>query len=176
MPYVEIIDNKIIKHYNVLPNTYKNISNFFALEANKIQDLTWSGNPGISFYEYVEDKPAVLENNTVLSGPTYTIDHENHKVIGSYTVEEQPITNPSIPESVSARQVRLWLVQNAISLDMVANAINSIEDVVTKNSIAIEWEYAPYIERKHPMLVPLAQILGLTEADIDRAFIEASNI
>lgn len=176
MPYVEIVDNQIIKHYNVLPNTYKNISNFFALDPNKLYDLAWSGNPGISFYEYIEDKPAVLENNMLLNGPTYTIDHENHRVIGSYTTQEQPIINPTVPETISARQVRLWLIQNGISLDMVTNAINSIEDTTTKNSIAIEWEYAPYIERNHPMLVPLAQILGLSEADIDRAFMEAANI
>jgi hypothetical protein len=40
----------------------------------------------------------------------------------------------------------------------------------------VEWKYAPYIERNHPMLVSLAQSLGLTESDIDRAFVEASNI
>lgn len=43
-------------------------------------------------------------------------------------------------------------------------------------TLAVEWEYAPYIERSHPMLVPLAQSLGLTEADIDRAFTEAAGI
>lgn len=78
--------------------------------------------------------------------------------------------------SISARQVRLWLLQNGISLDSVTQAINNIEDVATRDSVAIEWEYAPYIERNHPMLVPLAQSLGLSETDIDRAFMEAANI
>jgi hypothetical protein len=37
-------------------------------------------------------------------------------------------------------------------------------------------EYAPYVERNHPMLVPLAQALGLSEAQVDQAFIQAQNI
>ena len=86
-----------------------------------------------------------------------------------------PTTNFNYPR-ISARQVRLWLIQNNISLDSVTNAINSIEDPTVRDSVNIEWEYAPYIERNHPMLVPLAQILGLTESDINRAFIEAANI
>lgn len=83
---------------------------------------------------------------------------------------------PYIPDTVSARQIRLWLLQNNISLQMVNDAIATIEDAVLRDSVAIEWEYAPYIERNHPMLAPLAQSLGLSEADIDRAFMEASSI
>lgn len=86
-----------------------------------------------------------------------------------------PTTNFNYPR-ISARQVRLWLIQNNISLDSVTNAINNIEDPSVRDSVNIEWEYAPYIERNHPMLIPLAQILGLTESDINRAFIEAANI
>lgn len=78
--------------------------------------------------------------------------------------------------SISARQVRLWLLNNGITLDMVTHAINNIEDPTTRDSVSIEWEYAPYIERSHPMLLPLAQSLGLTETDIDRAFLEATTI
>lgn len=78
--------------------------------------------------------------------------------------------------SISARQVRLWLLNNGITLDMVTDAINNIEDINIQNSVAVEWEYAPYIERNHPMLIPLAQTLGLTENDIDRAFFEASSL
>jgi hypothetical protein len=83
---------------------------------------------------------------------------------------------PTTPASISSRQIRLWLLQNGISLQMVSDAIASIEDPITRDSVSIEWEYAPYIERSHPMLVPLGQALGLSEADIDRGFTEAVNI
>jgi hypothetical protein len=81
---------------------------------------------------------------------------------------------PVLPEPrISARQVRLWLIQNGVALQSVYDAINTIEDPSLRDSVAVEWEYAPYIERSHPMLVSLAQTLGLNESDIDRAFVEA---
>ena len=86
------------------------------------------------------------------------------------------IPQVSVPANISAKQIRLWLIQHGISLQSVTDAINTIEDQLLRDSVAVEWEYAPYIERNHPMLVPLAQNLGLTETQIDQAFIEASNI
>lgn len=90
--------------------------------------------------------------------------------------------NPNTPTTtlqnyrLSARQVRLWLVQEGIHLEAVADAIGQIDDPSTRERISIEWEYAPYIERNYSMLEPLAQTLGLTESDIDRAFVEGSQL
>lgn len=81
-----------------------------------------------------------------------------------------------VPETVSARQIRLWLINNGINLTQVDIAIDNIEDPIAKQITKVEWEYAPYIERNHPMLEPLAQALGLSQSDIDTAFIQASNI
>jgi hypothetical protein len=80
------------------------------------------------------------------------------------------------PFRVSARQIRLWLVQNGFQLSQIDNAINSIEDLATREIVRIEWEFAPYVERSHPWLVPLAESLGLGESQIDQAFLEASVI
>jgi hypothetical protein len=80
------------------------------------------------------------------------------------------------PFRVSARQIRLWLVQNGFQLSQIDNAINSIEDLATREIVRIEWEFAPYVERSHPWLVPLAESLGLDESQIDQAFLEASVI
>lgn len=79
-----------------------------------------------------------------------------------------------IPESISARQIRMWLVLHNISLEAVETAINSIEDPIQKQLINIEWEYAPYVERNHPWINALGSILGLNSEQIDTAFIEAS--
>lgn len=80
------------------------------------------------------------------------------------------------PRAVSARQIRLWLVQQGVSLAAVDAAIDAIEDPLTRDSVRVEWEYAPYVERSHPMLIPLASTLGLTEQQVDQAFIEASSL
>ena len=89
---------------------------------------------------------------------------------------EWVVPTPEIPASVSARQIRLWLIQHGISLAQVDAAINEIPDQLQQDSVRVEWEYAPYVERSHNMLGPLAMALGLTEEQIDQAFVEASII
>ena len=173
--YAELIADDVVALYGGLPTTYRNISNFFALEPELLHDLSWSGNEGVKFYEYEEQRPE-LPPNSKLVGPNYSIDHENHIVTGTFEILPVEPTPPVVPDTISARQIRLWLLQNGVSLQMVSDAIEAIEDPVTRDSVSIEWEYAPYIERTHPMLVPLAQTLGLTENDIDRAFLEASTL
>ena len=81
-----------------------------------------------------------------------------------------------VPKSVTARQIRLWLVRQGVSLASVEAAIESIADPVTRDSVRVEWEYAPYVERSHPWLVPLAASLGLTAAQVDAAFREAATL
>lgn len=103
---------------------------------------------------------------------TWEVRDEDGNVIGM----NQQAVDDSVPESVSARQIRLWLVRNGISLAAVDAAISAIPDAVTRDSVRVEWEYAPYVERSHPMLVPLAAALGLTEAQVDQAFVEAAGI
>ena len=91
------------------------------------------------------------------------------------TLREQYERHP-IPASISARQIRLWLVRAGYSLDTVAQVIASIPDQATRDTVAIEWEYAPVIERAHPWLVPLGQALGMDAENIDQAFREAAGL
>jgi len=58
----------------------------------------------------------------------------------------------------------------------VDSAIDAIPDQLQRDSVRVEWDYAPYVERSHPMLVPLAAALGLTEQQVDQAFVEAATI
>lgn len=82
----------------------------------------------------------------------------------------------SQPFRVSARQIRLWLIQHGFQLSQIDLAIDSIPDQMVRETVKIEWEYAPYIERTHPWLTPLAESLGLTPEQIDQAFVEAYSI
>jgi hypothetical protein len=81
-----------------------------------------------------------------------------------------------VPASVSARQIRLWLVTNGISLATVDATIDSIADQATRDTVRVEWDYAPYVERSHVFLAPLAAALGLDEAGVDQAFREAATL
>lgn len=81
-----------------------------------------------------------------------------------------------VPASVTARQIRLWLVQHGISMAAVDSAIDGIADATTRDTVRVEWEYAPYVERSHPWLVPMAEALGLQAEQVDQAFREAASL
>jgi hypothetical protein len=106
---------------------------------------------------------------------TWEVRDEDGNVVGMNQQAAEPETT-TVPENVSARQIRLWLIQHGISLVQVESAISAIPDQLQRDSVKVEWEYAPYVERTHPMLIPLAAALGLTEAQVDQAFIEAARI
>jgi hypothetical protein len=103
---------------------------------------------------------------------TWEVRDETGAVIGM----NQQAVDDSVPASVSARQIRLWILRQGISLSQVDAAIDAIPDQLQRDSVRVEWDYAPYVERSHPMLVPLAAALGLSEAQVDQAFVEAVTI
>lgn len=143
----------------------------------------WIVSNGVGFFDGVTDPNLVT---TVGNGcylvwvgtdyNEYVAACATNNIIPRNSNPDVPSTGNIIYDRLSARQVRLWLLNNGITLDMINSAINNIEDSNLRDSVAIEWEYAPYIERNHPMLIPLAQTLGLTENDINRAFMEAATI
>ena len=104
---------------------------------------------------------------------TWEVRDETGDIIG---INQSESLASSVPENISARQIRLWLIRHGISLSQVDLAINAIPDQLQRDSVRVEWDYAPYVERSHPMLIPLATYLGLTEQQVDQAFIEASSI
>lgn len=97
---------------------------------------------------------------------------DSHQWIGgAWVLPPHPV-----PASVSARQIRLWLIRHGVSLAQVDAAIDAIPDAQQREECRVEWDYAPYVERSHPMLVPLAAALGLSESQVDQAFREAAAI
>ena len=97
-------------------------------------------------------------------------------VVSEWTPADDIPPLPPVPATVSARQIRLWLLRQGISLAAVDAAIDAIPDQLQRDSVRVEWNYSGYVERTHPMLVPLAAALGLTEQQVDQAFIEAASI
>jgi hypothetical protein len=97
-------------------------------------------------------------------------------VVTERTPEDDIVPPEPTPATVSARQIRLWLIRQGINLAQVDAAIGAIPDQLERDSLRVEWQHAPYVERTHPMLVPLAAALGLTEEQVDQAFVEASVI
>jgi hypothetical protein len=91
-----------------------------------------------------------------------------------YVGDEELPLSASPPASVTAWQIRRWLLANGISMAAVDAALAAIPDPQQRALAQVDWEYAPIVQRSHPMLPMMAATLGI--ADIDAAFIEAERI
>lgn len=81
-----------------------------------------------------------------------------------------------VPPTISPRQARLWLIRRGITLAQVDEAIASIADQTTRETVLVEWEYGPEIHRDSPWLTALGPALGLDDATLDQGFREASTL
>lgn len=86
-----------------------------------------------------------------------------------YAADDSPV-----PETVSARQARLWLIRHGITLATVDATISAIPDAATRDEVRVDWEYATEIRRASPFVAQLGAALGLDVATLDRAFREAA--
>ncbi len=80
---------------------------------------------------------------------------------------------PEILPPITKRQLRLTLVRNGISLEMVEAAIESMPEGLPKEEAKIEWADASTFNRDHPTLLLIASALGLTEGQVDAMWREA---
>lgn len=101
---------------------------------------------------------------------------EDDGVVVTRVYAPNPESPPTVPQTVTARQIRLWLIDNDISLTSVEAAIDTIVNEKLREKTRVEWEFAPYVERSHPLIESLAQYLGLNSSQIDQGFIEASQL
>jgi hypothetical protein len=88
-----------------------------------------------------------------------------------YAPDDRPV-----PTTISARQARLWLIRNGITLAQVDAVIASIPDAITRESVRVEWEYGTEVHRDGPWLAALGPALGLDASTLDTAFREAATL
>lgn len=97
-------------------------------------------------------------------------DVELLKVFSPDAVES--ILKISIPHAVTMRQAKLALLQAGLLDDV--DAVIAAE--ATPKSIKIEWEYASEVQRDWVNTLGLAEMLGLTDAQLDDLFILAAGL
>ena len=80
----------------------------------------------------------------------------------------------SIPKSITARQAKLALLQIGKLADVTA-AIANLQSPM-KEQVEIEWEYAADIYRNNGFIDTLGAALGLSDAQLDDLFLQASKL
>ncbi|MGH0371738.1 hypothetical protein NKY71_25285 [Sinorhizobium meliloti] len=94
----------------------------------------------------------------------------------------QPYTPPTAEElrqhmpSLTARQLRLCLVNNGYSMSQVSAVIEAMPEGADKETARIEWEYATTFERTHPLITTVGAALSISEEQTDSMWTEAKSL
>ena len=80
-----------------------------------------------------------------------------------------------ITESISKRQAKQQLLLEG-KLGQVQDVIDSIPDETERMMAQLYWDESTEFERSHPTLTEIGAALGLTEAELDMMFINASKL
>lgn len=92
-----------------------------------------------------------------------------------YDLEDAPEPIPHYPP-LTARQLRIGLLNAGISTAAVSAAIEEIEDETEREIARIEWKYASEFERDHHLIDMVGDTLGLTPEQINAAWLAAVGI
>lgn len=79
---------------------------------------------------------------------------------------------PPVP-ALTRRQFRLALVTNGYSFADIETLIEQIPDEMQKQIIKIEWQDATTFTRTSPSLLTMANLMGLSSAQIDELWSQA---
>jgi hypothetical protein len=88
-------------------------------------------------------------------------------------IPNEPIVG--ITKIVSPRQIRIALLSRGITLSMIDQAIDQLEEP-TKSAAKIIWEYALEYHRDDQLVSMFGQMLGFSNADLDELWNEAASL
>jgi hypothetical protein len=96
--------------------------------------------------------------------------------IESATAEEIAEANkPKVPSQARSMNLRLILIQNGISMQSIYDTIASLPS--PNNELAYQmFEYATHYDRNNAMINTLAQLMGVSQEQLDTFFIQAENL
>lgn len=86
--------------------------------------------------------------------------------------EIDAVTQPGVPKSVTMRQARLALLQAGKLATVNAAVANMPGDA--GEAARIEWEYSQEVHRDKALVLALAPVLGLNDAQLDALFVAAA--
>ena len=120
------------------------------------------GNKDDIAYAYLTDEEAETYSDLTL------VSQEEIEELGD-------VVKILIPKSISKRQARQQLIIKGL-YGNIQPIIDSIEDPTQRLLTQVFWEDSNTFERNNPTLVELGTALGLTEAELDMMFINASKL
>ena len=85
--------------------------------------------------------------------------------------------NPYVPPPPPIpQQVPMWAVRSVLKTSGLFDQAQAAIDASTNENLKLVSEYGNFADRNSPSIAELAAALGLTDAQVDQMFIDASNI
>lgn len=81
-----------------------------------------------------------------------------------------------VPKTISQMKLRMQLILSGISVASIYTIINQIPDLTQRELILTKWEYAVTMERKDPMLNQMAELLNITQLQLDEIFVNGNKL
>lgn len=111
---------------------------------------------------YRVDPPDPVPDDVTITG--YRIDTVNFKPKQVYEYTVNPPKGPS-DFPLTARQLRIGMIRNNVSLTQVQNIINGIPNEKTKDEYQVYWEYSTTVNWSHPITQSLIAAVGLSQSN-----------
>jgi hypothetical protein len=131
------------------------------IDSNNIYANSWS--------RWDNPPRPLLEGETVIECEW---DEDNNQPVGV----TMPTPIAIVPTEVTPAQIRVWLISQGVTMAQVDAFLDAIEDNTQREIAKAKWEYGIVVYRTDPLVVAFAQALGMTESQMDAAFIAASEI
>lgn len=98
--------------------------------------------------------------------------------IGAYVPPKEPTPQEKreMMDPLSRRQLRLVLLKNGITTQMVDQSIAAMPEGMDKEMALIEWQDASTFYRTNPTLIMVAQTLGISPTDVDAMWLAAKSL
>ena len=111
------------------------------------------------------------EGKRIVSSSVEIVDNKPQWV---NILEDIPQPTPS-NYVLTARQLRLGLVRNGVSLSLIQGIIDSIEDPIIRDEAQIYWEFSSFINWDHPMTQTLIGMIGIPQENIIDMWMQAKD-
>jgi hypothetical protein len=85
------------------------------------------------------------------------------------------VTETATP-TLTARQLRIGLLRNGVTADMIIQHINQIPDATQREEARLEWEYATEYQFEHPLVALIAMQLGRAPEEVKAAWVSWATI
>lgn len=121
--------------------------------------------PCIVITEALETKLATLLKPDVNNDYTDFIETATEQELQDYISSQ-------VPQTISQMKFRVQLILNGISIDSIYQTINSIPDELLRQMIYTKFEYAQEFERTDETLNQMAQMLQVSQEQLDSIFRE----